>query len=1549
MKPIRALFSHAVFVALLLVGLGIVGGLAVSTAASAPTGPGAADRDTAVPEQARPVEELPELRTRNSQTYRTESGALLARVSPVPVNFKDGDGDWRPIDNTLVAGSGGSHQNEAGAYTATLPEDLSEPVRFTHGGVWVEFSLDGADAAGAASENSKLYKQALPAVDVRYSAQPDGLQEDVILTSRDAATAFSYSLRTSVGLEGRESEDGGIEFVDGDGMVRFKFTPPFAYDAAGTVARGSAAPTLSLDGDAVTLRADRDWVTAEGRDFPVTIDPDIVYPANRATRFHGTTQECTLWSGASADTSFCNTAADKVGFDGSKKARTLLKFDLSSVPRTAQVVDSSLIAYVPAVSNTNSVETEVHRLTRSWTTAATWNRHDGTSTWSSAGGDFDSTVASKTWPDGNGVPNYIKWTGLRGLVQNWVDGTNTNHGFLLKQEGETTNNVVDIRSTSGDTTGNYWPSLDVWYWPRTGDYGLYTLDQQELNDRMTLGVNVANGNLLLQANDLSVAGVNGHDFNLGRAYNSGAVKDSHDMSPGWQLNTGQGVLLTSYDSADKTLVGPSGELVVFKKKSSGGFDAPQGVDARLEQGSFSAGGTTYTYKLTWNKSQEQWFFDSDGIRKRIEDRNDNVISVTYTNTSNWWWSPSSFTDTRGRSYSVSRNANEQVSQVTDNAYTGGRNVQYSYNANWDLATYTDANGKQTQYAYDSTSKLLTEITDPRGNKTKITYDSQKRVATVKRVTDAVANTGPTTTYDYPSGIDTNVCPNDAWGQTNVTDPNGQVTKYCFDKQLKVTRVRDARGKSRNRQWSPNGDVTQLTSAAGQASNFTFDSDRRPTESEQPAKTSGGTGLKSTNGYAHTGASPALGGNTDPRYHLPSTSTDTQGNQLTYGYDSKGNLTSTQNQLSSNNRIDIERRSDGQIDSIKEPNDQGGSTPTTDLVYSTDGKAHLTSVNRPAPLGDESFSWDAASRPDRLTDGRNNSAEYDFDKMDRLEMITYRDSSNTVIGSVTFVYDDNGNLTSRNDTGHGLTSYVFDKLNRLSTETFPGSRTNTYTYDAVGNLKTLQDAGGTTTYNYGPSNLLDSMQSPGDPAAVTFSYDDDNRRVLTTYPTSGGNRVKMTASYDNPGRLTGIKAEKVDPSTGNVLATLTDFAYDYGIQTGCGTAGTETNLRQQMTDKVPNPDKVTNYCYDQQNRLTKATESPGSTYEYAYDGNNNITRRTVSGTATSYGFNQANQLCWSVGGTQPDADCSPTPTGATTYSHDNTATNQSVGNLVGSGTGFVGQYNIRNQATSMTSLTGTNATAMASAGPNQFERHTVGSTTQTTGALGVNVDKTGTTSTYYRRDNNGQLVSLRQGTGTPHYYLFDGLGSTAALANTSGDKSRSYSYDPYGATTDNGGTSPANPWRYTGTYQDPTGFYKMGLRYYSPGLMRWTQQDALEGPTDFRQLNRYAYVAGNPINATDPSGAVVADTSCTKRASRQRGVVGTPATSCTASASGGGIDIGLSLREFAGLVVDSGLGAAACIPAGGPVGVAACRVLGAATVGGGLYDATDDNDQWWIGE
>jgi RHS repeat-associated protein len=1356
--------------------------------------------------------ELVDRRTRTSRTYATKDGARVTRLYQGSVNYRD-NGKWRVIDNTLVPSGkpGYAFENRANRYSVRFPADLSgKPVQIQNGSDWISFSLDSAHAPGNSTRREADYAGALPAVDVSYVANSDSVKESLTLADASAPKRFRFALDTSNGLTPKKNDAGGIDFVNSTGDAAFSFAPPYMTDAAGA---SSDRVRLRLEHDAngysAVLVAANGWIADAARKFPVVIDP--------ITRVDDT-NDCYMVGGSQANDHFCGYADNWMtigragGTDNLNPRRGYARFDTSPIPKDAQIILGDMAFYYGAGT---SRTIDINRLTRDSTTGRTWNTYDGTNAWTTPGGDIDTTAAASAVAGDAGV-GWYHWFPTE-LVQSWVDGSNPNYGVTLKDDGNQGAGSV-IQFAQHEQAG-FEPYIDVKWKYRVGIEPQYTFDSQTITDRTTLRTNVANGNLLLEEDDLNIAG-RGLDLNFARFFNNLDV-DGGDgtLGWGWNMSTGFDVWMQEYGNGSVVrLDGTSGYNEPFIKRADGTYKSPTGLNATLVKS-----GSAFT--LTFDRTQDKLHFPCSGCSVDWQkDRNGNQISFTYGTAG-----LTQITDTRGRVVTLGYDATTgYVSSLTDST---GRSWHYAYTGN-KLTSYTNPAGKITQYAYDSDLNL-TQITDPRGNRTKLTYDSSFRVTSIMRVTgqDGLGNdTGPTTSYTYKATVD-GTCASGTFGETVITDPNGHDTTYCYDRELRVTRVKDARGKQRDTHWTPNSDADILTSASAQATTMTFDADNRMTQSRQPDVVNGGTnGLKSTLGYDSSITNKA-----DARYQLPTTAKDTQQNQLTYGYDGNGNVTSVSDQLTSNNQVKVHRRADGQIDWVKEPNDQAqpDTNPTTSLGYNAIGE--LTSITRPSPLGSESFTYDGLSRPNVLTDGRGQTADYDFDAMDRLTKVTFTDGA-----TVQYAYDDNGNLTSRTDNT-GQTTYVYDKLNRLATENFPGSVQNSYTYDNAGNLKTFTDAGGTTTYNYGPSDLLDSMQAPGDTAATTFSYDNDDRRTSTAYP----NAVTMTATFDNPGRLKEIKATK-----SGVSAPLTDFVYDYTtVPASCGGSGNgvETNLRQKVTDAAASPNKVTTYCYDQLNRLTKAAESPGSAYAYQYDGNGNITRRTKDGADTSYGFNRANELCWSVAGAQASAACSPTPTGATTFTHD------AAGNMTGSSAGLALAYNSKEQTASMTSLAGGTAVAMTYAGPNQFERSAFGSTSQTTSALGVNADKTGTSTTYYRRDSDGELHSEVLPTGARHYYLFDGLGSVAALSDTTGAKSQSYTYDPYGATAVNNGSGPGNPWRYVGAYQDTTGFYKMGSRYYAPTLMRWAQQDPLEGPTDVQQLNRYSYVGDNPVNSVDPAG------------------------------------------------------------------------------------------------
>ncbi|WP_343395893.1 RHS repeat-associated core domain-containing protein, partial [Candidatus Amarobacter glycogenicus] len=75
------------------------------------------------------------------------------------------------------------------------------------------------------------------------------------------------------------------------------------------------------------------------------------------------------------------------------------------------------------------------------------------------------------------------------------------------------------------------------------------------------------------------------------------------------------------------------------------------------------------------------------------------------------------------------------------------------------------------------------------------------------------------------------------------------------------------------------------------------------------------------------------------------------------------------------------------------------------------------------------------------------------------------------------------------------------------------------------------------------------------------------------------------------------------------------------------------------------------------------------------------------------------------------------------------------------------------------------------------------------------------------------TTLPSGTGIVSSYV-DGLGSTMAVVDSSGNSQKSYTYDVYGEATPSGGLS--NEFDFAGQQTDGTGLQYLRARYYDPG-------------------------------------------------------------------------------------------------------------------------------------
>lgn len=172
-----------------------------------------------------------------------------------------------------------------------------------------------------------------------------------------------------------------------------------------------------------------------------------------------------------------------LGNQGAGVRRGLLQFDLSSIP-AGMHIDSVTLALTQVRQPINAANfiLEIHPLQASWGEAgvnvgsgkgiapavgdATWNHRffSGTN-WLSPGGDFGPTSATTLVGLFNDTYTFATSPGLVADVQNWVNSSGTNFGWLLKDNNEAlTGNARGYASREDANISNR-PTLTVNFSP----------------------------------------------------------------------------------------------------------------------------------------------------------------------------------------------------------------------------------------------------------------------------------------------------------------------------------------------------------------------------------------------------------------------------------------------------------------------------------------------------------------------------------------------------------------------------------------------------------------------------------------------------------------------------------------------------------------------------------------------------------------------------------------------------------------------------------------------------------------------------------------------------------------------------------------------------------------------------------------------------------------------------------------------------------------------------------------------------------------------------
>ncbi|HEX8123075.1 MAG TPA: DNRLRE domain-containing protein [Solirubrobacteraceae bacterium] len=1414
--------------------------------------------------------EIVALRTRTSKTYVDSRGHQFAEIALGSLHYRDARGRWANIDSRLVK-TDGRLRNRANSYSTSLPLDIgADTVRVRKGRRWVAFRLLGAHGHVHTVGNLAQYPGALDGVDVAYRPHNDSVKESLTLHSREAQRRFVFDLDMAAGLHPDLLSSRALVLRDSHGAPRLSIAAPFVIDRKGARRGVDVRVTRAAGHWRLTYRLPDQWLDAPGRAWPVVVDPGV--NPNPDT-------DCTL-DGGQPTTSYCGDATLQVGTVGTAVRQAALRFDLSSIPRGAEVQGATLEMKLTALTGTADTRMDMYPLTQEWTAGATWNSNDGTTRWAEPGGEADTTTAIE-YPTGMGsAPGMRYWT-FFSLARDWASGRRANHGILLKAADGL--NAATFASADDPSSANR-PLLHVEYSERMGEVRGHVYERQRLSDRIGLGVNVANGNLRLDQTDFSMPGGLGPAVSFARSFNSADPTTTSGTGAGWDTTLGQDLNLAQQAGSNyMEMRDATGANFTYTRNADGTYATPPGRNDKLVKS-----GTEWV--LTDNASQTKRVFadnSQSGRIKYIEDRNGRRVTFNYTTAgsnnvtsisdSNNDATPDNADDVRF-TY-----ANGRISQMTDPA---GRVSTYTYDTNNHLTSYADAeNGTSfpTTFEYNGPSGRMSKITTPGGRITLITYypvgdDNAGRVETVTRVTDATTMTGATWEFDYRIR-------RDGSGETEVTDPigknstdaNDRITRYVYDDLERVTTTVDALGHQTSRKLTTNSNVQSYTAASSNGStpntSITYDSDDNGKSSDTPV---GAGTIRSCADFgavdgqpcdtAPTGYAGVPSGIAGSKY-LPGRATNAEGGRTDFSWQDTGATDLNGNPYSvrqttnggtlvagvsmsyapTTSSVDGKK---GQLSGITDPRGNA-----TSYGYDSKGNVNLVTPPNPGapnPTGPTRITYNQSlARVDVVQDGKDNYRKLFYDNLDRLTKIEFT-GADQVLGStepyVQYTYDRDGNQTQEDTRPAGATtaqtrSMTYDKLNRVTFESLPGGLSNTYTYDLIGNLRSLTDAGGKVEYAYDALNQIRAVYEPGVAKPTKFVHSQDGLRTKTSYP----NGVTIDEAYDAAFRPTQIHARNASS------ATLEKFDYTY--------LDPSTSRETPMIfTKADGPlGQTTTYSYDGLDRLDTATikaTSTGTTlagYDYNLDAAGNILKRTVSGSQapnsiTDYGYNSSNELCATAAGTSTSVPpACPTTSPAFTY-------DKNGNELTAPGRSSV--WDLADRATSIGGI------GMTYLGAGQARRTGENTGTLQHNVLGVGYDNVDGATHYFTRDDMGQILSRRDA-ATRVYYVSDALGSVVGQTDPSGNLISRKDYDPYGAPAPSGaGQWAAGPvaglvspgqFGFAGGLKSTSELYQFGQRYYDRSLMRWTQPDPLDQTGDLREGNRYLYAGADPVNNSDPEG------------------------------------------------------------------------------------------------
>ena len=402
------------------------------------------------------VEELDIDHTR--LTLELEDGENVAYLFSEPVSFIDDEGNLvykdtniKSVTDSTILNRGYSYENGNNDYKAYFSEDSSKGLLLVEkDGEEIRLVPNGAQAVGMVEQ----IESDMELVDsfgyagvygtdtvLRFLPQLNGCKEEIVLSSYQGISDFSFTLYTEEGTIAAINSNGEVEIIDSATKdIITTFVSPFANDSSGGLDVTSEHYTdctyelemLSEGKYTLTICVPEEYLESESTVYPVIIDP--------TTDNISMTYDTSVYSSRSDSPQGSNPSAcfGKTGTSEYGKGRAMFYFKIPSDIEKYAKISSAKLWLREVTGRDTTMYVRPYLIKESWNNSVTWETqpayYSTCSYPTKSGLSLPRRNINSTSPDHATVPYWYAFNIIY-AVKAWTTGT-TNRGLMFIAECE---------------------------------------------------------------------------------------------------------------------------------------------------------------------------------------------------------------------------------------------------------------------------------------------------------------------------------------------------------------------------------------------------------------------------------------------------------------------------------------------------------------------------------------------------------------------------------------------------------------------------------------------------------------------------------------------------------------------------------------------------------------------------------------------------------------------------------------------------------------------------------------------------------------------------------------------------------------------------------------------------------------------------------------------------------------------------------------------------------------------------------------------------------